>query len=104
MHRYALQPSGPFSLSRSTDTLPAGKDRTGTLAALIHLLAGTLLEEIQLDFALTRVGIEPVKEFLLEKVARREGKQLDLNDEKIVASVGFGEDTMEKFVEGLRER
>lgn len=42
----------------------AGKDRTGTLAALILSLAGVPDDQIAFDYALTRVGIEPQKEFL----------------------------------------
>jgi len=43
----------------------AGKDRTGTLAALILSLAGVPDDHIAFDYALTRVGIEPQKEFLM---------------------------------------
>ncbi|KAI9041845.1 uncharacterized protein KD926_006390 [Aspergillus affinis] len=43
----------------------AGKDRTGVLAALILRLVGTSLEGIAHDYALTRVGIEPVRSSLL---------------------------------------
>ncbi|KEF52690.1 uncharacterized protein A1O9_11107 [Exophiala aquamarina CBS 119918] len=42
----------------------AGKDRTGTLAALILSLAGVPDNQIAFDYALTRVGIEPQKAFL----------------------------------------
>lgn len=45
----------------------AGKDRTGLLAALILGLAGVSLDYINRDYALTRVGVEPVREFLLQK-------------------------------------
>ncbi|KAK1144094.1 hypothetical protein N8T08_005756 [Aspergillus melleus] len=43
----------------------AGRDRTGVLAALILRLVGTSLEDIAHDYALTRVGIEPVRSSLL---------------------------------------
>ncbi|KAK4631257.1 hypothetical protein CLAFUW4_02472 [Fulvia fulva] len=46
-----------------------GKDRTGVLAALIQSLAGTSVSDIQRDYALTRVGIEPVKGLLKQKAA-----------------------------------
>lgn len=39
----------------------AGKDRTGTLAALILSLAGVPDDQIAFDYALTRIGIEPQK-------------------------------------------
>ncbi|OQV03060.1 hypothetical protein CLAIMM_08158 [Cladophialophora immunda] len=42
----------------------AGKDRTGVLAALILALAGVPDDDIAFDYALSRIGIEPQKEFL----------------------------------------
>ncbi|KAJ5091075.1 hypothetical protein NUU61_005945 [Penicillium alfredii] len=42
----------------------AGKDRTGILAALLLTLAGAPYATIAEDFVLTRVGMEPQKEFL----------------------------------------
>lgn len=42
----------------------AGKDRTGTLAALILSLAGVPDDRIAFDYALSRIGIEPQKEYL----------------------------------------
>jgi protein tyrosine/serine phosphatase len=44
----------------------AGKDRTGVLASIILSLAGASDAAIAKDYALTRIGIEPVKEFLLQ--------------------------------------
>lgn len=46
----------------------AGKDRTGVLAALILSVAGADLEAINRDYALTRIGIEPVRELLTAKL------------------------------------
>lgn len=45
----------------------AGKDRTGLLAALVLSLAEVDLDYINRDYALTRVGVEPVREFLMQK-------------------------------------
>ncbi|KAK5055089.1 hypothetical protein LTR84_012837 [Exophiala bonariae] len=42
----------------------AGKDRTGTLAALIQALAGMADEDIARDYALSRIGMEPQKAYL----------------------------------------
>jgi protein tyrosine/serine phosphatase len=39
----------------------AGKDRTGTLAALILSVAGVPDDQIAFDYALSRIGIEPQK-------------------------------------------
>lgn len=44
----------------------AGKDRTGVLAAIILWLAGASKDVIEYDFTLTRVGIEPARELLLQ--------------------------------------
>lgn len=44
----------------------AGKDRTGVLAAILLALAGASNDLIALDYALTRVGIEPAREMLTE--------------------------------------
>ncbi|KAK5091360.1 hypothetical protein LTR05_001543 [Lithohypha guttulata] len=46
----------------------AGKDRTGVLAALILSVADADLETINRDYALTRIGIEPVRELLTAKL------------------------------------
>lgn len=58
------QPNRPF-LFHCT----AGKDRTGLVAALLLGLIGASLSYINHDYALTRVGIEPARAFLLQKVA-----------------------------------
>jgi protein tyrosine/serine phosphatase len=50
----------------------AGKDRTGVLAYLLHSLAGSPTDVINLDYALTRVGVEPVREFLMSKLVHEE--------------------------------
>ncbi|KAH7401610.1 protein-tyrosine phosphatase-like protein [Pyrenochaeta sp. MPI-SDFR-AT-0127] len=44
----------------------AGKDRTGVLAALLLSLAGASRDVIAHDYSLTRVGIEPSRELLLQ--------------------------------------
>ena len=46
----------------------AGKDRTGTLAFLLEDLAGSSVESMNIDYALTRVGVEPVRDFLIHKL------------------------------------
>jgi hypothetical protein len=46
--------------------LIAGKDRTGVLAALLLSLAGASKEVIAHDYALTRIGVEPSRDMLLQ--------------------------------------
>ncbi|KAI1796151.1 protein-tyrosine phosphatase-like protein [Ganoderma leucocontextum] len=48
----------------------AGKDRTGVLAALLLKLAGVDDEAIARDYALTRVGREPARETVMERLAK----------------------------------
>lgn len=43
----------------------AGKDRTGVLAAIILHLAGFGSEDIALDYARTRIGVEPAREAMM---------------------------------------
>ncbi|TVY24128.1 Tyrosine-protein phosphatase [Lachnellula hyalina] len=52
----------------------AGKDRTGILAALILALVDAPAEEIATDYALTRIGIEPFREYLLAALLKQMGK------------------------------
>jgi protein tyrosine/serine phosphatase len=54
--------------------LKAGKDRTGILSALILALTNAPKEEIAKDYALTRIGIEPYREFLLTALMQQMGK------------------------------
>ena len=73
------QPEKPF-LFHCT----AGKDRTGLVAALLLNIAEADLEYINQEYALTRFGIEPMREFLMKKLAG-EGRAVDLNDPKMQA-------------------
>ncbi|KAF1970475.1 hypothetical protein BU23DRAFT_537858 [Bimuria novae-zelandiae CBS 107.79] len=44
----------------------AGKDRTGVLAALLLALAGAPKEVVAYDYALTRIGVAPAREMLVQ--------------------------------------
>jgi protein tyrosine/serine phosphatase len=54
--------------------ITAGKDRTGILSALIMALMDAPKEEISKDYALTRIGIEPFREYLLSALMQQMGK------------------------------
>ena len=54
----------------------AGKDRTGVTAAVVLALAGMPHEYIAREYALTRIGMEPAREFLTSKLTG--GKTVDL--------------------------
>ncbi|KAF9791222.1 protein-tyrosine phosphatase-like protein [Thelephora terrestris] len=45
----------------------AGKDRTGTIVAIIHMLLGVEDEEIVKDYTLTTIGLEPALPALVER-------------------------------------
>ncbi|KAH8663650.1 tyrosine phosphatase family-domain-containing protein [Tricladium varicosporioides] len=55
----------------------AGKDRTGLIAAMILALAGASKEDITRDYTLTRIGIEPFREYLLKALLSQMGKTLE---------------------------
>ena len=75
------------SEQRCAEAALAGKDRTGVLALLILSVAGADTHTINHDYALTRVGTEPVREFLLLKLGN--GKPVDVNDPVIRAYAGI---------------
>ena len=81
----AAHPGEPF-LFHCT----AGKDRTGLLAFLLQEAAGSSMESANMDWALTRVGVEPVREFLTTKLMGgkelpREQVEQIMNSEKMKA-------------------
>lgn len=53
----------------------AGKDRTGVLSALILALLDTPQETIAQDYALTRIGVEPFRMYLLKVLLEQMGKE-----------------------------
>lgn len=59
----------------------AGKDRTGAAAGLLLALAGAPRDYICRDFALTRIGTEPFRDFLTMKLTG--GKPVDTSDEMV---------------------
>jgi len=48
----------------------AGKDRTGIIAAIILKLAGARDRDIAEDYALTRVGREPIRELIMSRLSK----------------------------------
>ncbi|KAH6915078.1 protein-tyrosine phosphatase-like protein [Coprinopsis sp. MPI-PUGE-AT-0042] len=48
----------------------AGKDRTGLLAAIILKLVGVEDEQVAQDYALTRVGREPAREMIMQRLSQ----------------------------------
>jgi protein tyrosine/serine phosphatase len=52
----------------------AGKDRTGVLAALIHGLVESPEDVITADYELTRIGVEPFREHLIQALFQQMGR------------------------------
>lgn len=96
-HILASPPDSIFSFNCT-----AGKDRTGVVAYILLRLADVPLPAIDLDYALTRIGIEPVREFLTQKATG--GRPLDMNDPvmRVAASIPF--DAMTMLDRAVRER
>ena len=85
LKHFAAHPAEPF-LFHCT----AGKHRTGLLAFLLEEVAGSSVESANMDWALTRIGVEPVRDFLTKKLLG--GKELPqeqvdriMNSEKMKA-------------------
>lgn len=53
-----------------TGGVVAGRDRTGVVAGLLLTLAGASEELIVFDYMLSRIGIEPAREKLLESLTK----------------------------------
>ncbi|KAL2815126.1 protein-tyrosine phosphatase-like protein [Aspergillus granulosus] len=91
------EPEKPFLFHCS-----AGKDRTGVLAALIHRLAGSSDEAIIHDFTLTRVGLEPGRQALLNMMQSLYGKSA-LDNPVLLVLWGVHADGMTGFLNVLDE-
>ncbi|KAK7054142.1 protein-tyrosine phosphatase-like protein [Favolaschia claudopus] len=59
------KPTVPFILHCT-----AGKDRTGVIAAILLKLAGVNNDAIAKDYALTRVGREPARAMIIERLSK----------------------------------
>jgi protein tyrosine/serine phosphatase len=81
----------------------AGKDRTGVLAALILALVGASDEEIEQDYLLTRVGVEPFREHLMALLLQQLGKT-SLDEPGISEMCGVTRHTILAFLQWMNER
>ncbi|KAH8816978.1 protein-tyrosine phosphatase-like protein [Xylogone sp. PMI_703] len=80
----------------------AGKDRTGVLAALILGLAGAPVEAIVADYSLTRIGVEQVKDILVETLLIQTGLTIDQPGMLGICNIYAG--TMTKFLSMMVSR
>ena len=82
----------------------AGKDRTGTLAAVLLSLVDTPSEAIASDYALTRVGIEPAREPLMKMIEDMAPKYGSVDAEELSLIGTSKYEVMIKFLDVLQER
>ncbi|KAH9943222.1 protein-tyrosine phosphatase-like protein [Epithele typhae] len=80
----------------------AGKDRTGVLAALLLKLAGVNDGAIVEDYALTRIGREPVRPMIMERLAKM--PYFATNSERAMNMLSSRPETMVAFLQMLRDR
>lgn len=83
--------------------LVAGKDRTGVAAAVILRLAGLSPEYIAREYSLTRIGIEPARDFLIMKLTG--GKTVDIKSVPILHALANSRaETMLSMLQQIDEK
>jgi len=80
----------------------AGKDRTGVIAAIILKLAGTRDQDIADDYALTRVGREPIRDLVMARLSKE--PLFASNNQAALAMFTSRPDTMLAFLNLLQEK
>ncbi|THH19929.1 hypothetical protein EW146_g1352 [Bondarzewia mesenterica] len=80
----------------------AGKDRTGIVAAILLLLAGVDDDAIAMDYSLTRVGREPVREMVMARLQKE--PIFATNREAALNMLSSRHETMLAFLRMFRER
>ncbi|KEZ41979.1 hypothetical protein SAPIO_CDS6556 [Scedosporium apiospermum] len=81
----------------------AGKDRTAVAVALLLSLAGVPEEVIAHDYALTRIGLEPVRDLLISKITRGLG-DVDWENGPLKTLIGCEAATMLSFLRAMDEK
>ncbi|KAF9567361.1 hypothetical protein CPC08DRAFT_681195 [Agrocybe pediades] len=74
----------------------AGKDRTGIMAAILLKLAGVDDESICQDYALTRIGREPAREKIMQRLSKE--PLFASNNEAALNMFTCRQETMEAFL------
>ncbi|KAJ7044685.1 protein-tyrosine phosphatase-like protein [Mycena alexandri] len=80
----------------------AGKDRTGVIAAILLKLAGVDNEAISKDYALTRVGREPARAMIMERLSKE--PLFASNSEAALNMFTCRETTMSAFLDLIDEK
>ncbi|KAF6818062.1 tyrosine phosphatase [Colletotrichum plurivorum] len=81
-----------------------GRDRTGIVAGLLESIAGANDETVLLDYLLTRIGSEPVRERLLERAIRDNGCPEGLDDPAFNNLCSLRAITWKLFVEKIEHK
>ncbi|KAJ6538477.1 protein-tyrosine phosphatase-like protein [Mycena vulgaris] len=80
----------------------AGKDRTGVIAAILLKLAGVDNDAISNDYALTRVGREPARAMIMERLSKE--PLFASNNEAALNMFTCRHSTMSAFLDMLDEK
>jgi protein tyrosine/serine phosphatase len=86
-----------------THAFLAGKDRTGSIAAIILLLAGVPKATIASDYALSRIGVEPYRTRLAVGFEKAFGT-IDYEKPGITEMSGVSPEAMMAFLATVEEK
>lgn len=82
----------------------AGKDRTGVLAALIHALLESPEEAIARDYELSRIGVEPFRERLVQTLLQQLGRTGKVDEPGLVEMGGSRGPAILAFLNSLDDK
>ncbi|TDZ46129.1 Tyrosine-protein phosphatase [Colletotrichum trifolii] len=81
-----------------------GRDRTGIVAGLLQSLAGATSETLVLDYMITRIGSEPLRDFLLQRGMRDHGVESGLDDDVFYNLCNLKISTWELFMRTISDK
>ncbi|KAK2057105.1 tyrosine phosphatase [Colletotrichum caudatum] len=81
-----------------------GRDRTGIVAALLLSLAGSDDDTLTLDYMITRIGSEPLRDVLIERGIRDNAVSNGLDDPTFCNLCNLRVSTWQLFVERIKSR
>ncbi|KAK1962533.1 tyrosine phosphatase [Colletotrichum sublineola] len=81
-----------------------GRDRTGIVAALLLFLAGSDDDTLILDYMITRIGSEPLRDVLLERAARDNAVANGLDDQNFYNLCSLRASTWNLFMKQIENQ
>ncbi|KZL78873.1 tyrosine phosphatase [Colletotrichum incanum] len=81
-----------------------GRDRTGIVAGLLLSIAGSNDETLTLDYMITRIGSEPIRDILLERAIRDNACERGLDDEPFYNLCSLRVSTWERFMKQINNQ